>query len=1640
MADTPDPIQESPELPEWVKNPYVKGALQQVTEETAKAVASKSDIDPNTVRKAFPYVPATIVLGAGMLLGEQLSTLGKAILKPFRGLSEQLEKIPVIGLVFTASTAVIDAVGTVSGYVVAGIASFLTYKAFETNPTAPDEKHKDVPVFSSGRGRVRERDAKGDEESKAKERAKEKENKAKDRAKEEEKEKSKGKEKEDKGSERESKSGEKKSGKGEDVKKGSAERTVETEDAAAKETARTADAKTGGKKGAASAKPADTTVVTPTEPTVRASVKPLESEAVRIVTPSTATDAAVIAASGTIIVSADTPLPENAPVSADTPVNSTPAGNLKAKNVIANEKGSFFSDETGNWYKLHEGKNATPDKIVDAADVHSPVTEGSLKTELNQAFENAAKQNAAAATKPLAEPTAKTAGRGISAKEFLKQSGVAERWNSISTTTKNIANYKIPGTTRLTQVGEFGLNNAMNLLFLGGGMESFRHAETPLEKAESIAMTGTGAFGLVTQAAPVIGGTLDVGGKAARFFYNPVQYLTAPAAAKGSTSFPLARMGGNVAKVGGGVVGVAGGGLVMWNAGKRAWENYIPENAEKDTVRGAHAGIDFVGGGLMTYAGAGTLASMGGLELAGATVVGGVATFVALPVMTAAYAYSYHYEKMVSESKDLAKGQQKWLTTVRPGVKQSLMENNLANMFATQAHIEMPTPESFKNISSALYLANSIVLNTEDEKDRERLKKRFYTEMDPKKLALLPPEERGVPSPEKIQDTLAWLEGKLTKRIHDNITGKDGLNINPDKYESSNGQIENYSDRKLYERVTNPYELEKIKAQWPKPFNTSLSDNDVNQVLVDIQNDYNRLEMLQAAKAELGWKGVPHQSKNDIVTKEDGSTYFVPKQPFTYIKYETPDGKNVPEGHALVKTFFGQNNAHEGTGLWDSPVAFFKSVMDLPALMDPIDRQKYQFTLTNKYNHVEVTQIDDPAYDAKTDEWAQKVTYRDTRSGEKLVVTTTVKYEPRMHLANGAAEPAPEIPTYETYHNEYKKTTAAVAADRKKNPRPRNDLLANEAIKLSEKFYKATDGNAPKPPGDPLFDNYADKMLSYAKAMHGPLPSGKEERENVIAEREDDMTLAYGMYKQLQQAHPSIDKQREFFGESKKFFDDSTNQKKMEAIFAGTPFWEQYKHSCEVYKNVCEQSKLVGDEKLAETMRNTAELQMYRSIPVLHQKARAEIASKPLSAFEGVCGPQSLYYVGKPVTELKDKDGKPLPPMAAPIDPMQAFEVYDLMTRDSVKNAPPEKRKEAIAAELKAMGLNDTEAKHYIQNLTGDASDRSIENGFMPPALAHASDFFSASGRIIARNTKTKKLPDSNDERALLLGNMAFIGEVKEKLAKEYFEANGAKPIEIVSIAPDAENPDEKTMVTYMRDGHEAKRIIKYTLKDGPDQLLDALLESFAPSAAARSKNSEPTEANTKPATPPDQATSEATTVTAEKAAITPAYRTGLVPQGMPLPEGTQLAGPPLVPGFLAPGALPPQGFISSGEINAHSFFAAIPATSGHITGFMPMNMLPPPTNFTQAGPIMQRITLPPSESEPVGFIPVNNQSAAASASQGEDQAAITPKNTDGNILASLAKSMMEVLGGNGVSVQTTPTVASNNKAAKPGINTQQSA
>ncbi len=116
-------------------NKNITGSLSGLTDEASKKIASATGLDENTTRSALPWAAGGLATLAGIFLLQPIHWATKKIF----GLAKNivtgfglLEKIPIIGGLFSMLGKAIDTIGEYAGYIVPAIAGFIGYKAFQT--------------------------------------------------------------------------------------------------------------------------------------------------------------------------------------------------------------------------------------------------------------------------------------------------------------------------------------------------------------------------------------------------------------------------------------------------------------------------------------------------------------------------------------------------------------------------------------------------------------------------------------------------------------------------------------------------------------------------------------------------------------------------------------------------------------------------------------------------------------------------------------------------------------------------------------------------------------------------------------------------------------------------------------------------------------------------------------------------------------------------------------------------------------------------------------------------------------------------------------------------------------------------------------------------------------------------------------------------------------------------------------------------------------------------------------------------------------------------------------------------------------------------------------------------------------------
>lgn len=140
MTDT-EPPKLPPEEKGWYEE-HIEGAASDLNKKIAEGIEKATDgkIKQRESRKYIPWVGALAVGGLGLAFAEPLGRLGGKMMKGLRWVvtgGGHLEKIPLIGGVFSLLGKAVDTVGDVSGYIFAGVASLLTFSALkgDVNPT-----------------------------------------------------------------------------------------------------------------------------------------------------------------------------------------------------------------------------------------------------------------------------------------------------------------------------------------------------------------------------------------------------------------------------------------------------------------------------------------------------------------------------------------------------------------------------------------------------------------------------------------------------------------------------------------------------------------------------------------------------------------------------------------------------------------------------------------------------------------------------------------------------------------------------------------------------------------------------------------------------------------------------------------------------------------------------------------------------------------------------------------------------------------------------------------------------------------------------------------------------------------------------------------------------------------------------------------------------------------------------------------------------------------------------------------------------------------------------------------------------------------------------------------------------------------
>lgn len=121
-------------------NQHVQYKAAPLTEKATDGISESFGADKEDTKAAMPYAAAAGAGIVGLALSSPITRLGTSITNGLKKLvtgGGYLERIPVVGAVFTGLATVIDWIGSASGYLFAAAASVLTFKAFQTPPKPP---------------------------------------------------------------------------------------------------------------------------------------------------------------------------------------------------------------------------------------------------------------------------------------------------------------------------------------------------------------------------------------------------------------------------------------------------------------------------------------------------------------------------------------------------------------------------------------------------------------------------------------------------------------------------------------------------------------------------------------------------------------------------------------------------------------------------------------------------------------------------------------------------------------------------------------------------------------------------------------------------------------------------------------------------------------------------------------------------------------------------------------------------------------------------------------------------------------------------------------------------------------------------------------------------------------------------------------------------------------------------------------------------------------------------------------------------------------------------------------------------------------------------------------------------------------
>ena len=124
------------------------------TDTAAQKVAHFTGASPKTVENVLPIVAAVGTAALGISLADSLSKLGRGffgLIKKVVTFGGYLEKIPVVGVLFSGLGKMLDWMGSMSGYAITGLASFLAYKMLQVPVRhVGDKATEDTPNTGTG--------------------------------------------------------------------------------------------------------------------------------------------------------------------------------------------------------------------------------------------------------------------------------------------------------------------------------------------------------------------------------------------------------------------------------------------------------------------------------------------------------------------------------------------------------------------------------------------------------------------------------------------------------------------------------------------------------------------------------------------------------------------------------------------------------------------------------------------------------------------------------------------------------------------------------------------------------------------------------------------------------------------------------------------------------------------------------------------------------------------------------------------------------------------------------------------------------------------------------------------------------------------------------------------------------------------------------------------------------------------------------------------------------------------------------------------------------------------------------------------------------------------------------------------------